>query len=419
VVLARTVHADHEDGVRFVSLASTESPHLVTATVAAAMGVAPLPDEPALDALLRLIGDKRMLVVLDNFEHVLDAAELISELLEACKGLRIVVTSREPLRLSGEQRFVVGPLAFPRPRDGLDVASIQRSPAIQLFADRCGERDAGFVLGEDNAVAVAQTCARLEGIPLALELAAAHAALLGPEELTKRLDDALAVLIGGPRDAPARQQTLRATLDWSHALLDPKEQDAFARLAVFSGGCTLEAAESVTGVELTVVEELLAKSLLVTATRTGAEARIRMLEPVRGYALERLEHRSDAEELRHRHCRYYVSLAERAEVALGAPSRSAGCAGWTPTTPTCGLPSGGRYRRSGRSSGSVWHPRYGTTGAACTPRSATGWRQHGSSGGCGATAPREGAAGDVANHRGRSRLHGAHPRGAAAVPRRG
>lgn len=321
VVLARAVGADFDDGVHFVSLATTQAARLVTATVAAAMGVAPLPDEPALDGVVRLIGDKRMLVVLDNFEHVLAAAVVISELLEACPGLRIVATSREPLRLSGEQLFVVGPLAVPDARDGLALASIQRSPAIQLFVDRCRARDAGFALSEDNAVAVAQACARLEGVPLAIELAAAHARLLGPEELTKRLDDALAVLVGGPRDAPARQRTLRATLDWSHALLDQHDQDAFARLAVFSGGCTLEAAERVTGVEFATVEALLAKSLLVMAGRAGAEARIRMLEPVRAYALERLEQRPDTDGFRERHCEYYTDLAERAERGLRGPEQ--------------------------------------------------------------------------------------------------
>ena len=321
VELARAVHADYADGVRFVSLATTESAELVAATVATVMGVAPLPDEPALDGLVRLIGDKRMLVVLDNFEHVVDAAEVVSALLDACAGLRIVATSREPLRLSGEQLFVVDPLALPEPQDGLDLQSVQRAPAVQLFADRCRAHDVGFVLSEANAVSVAEICARLEGMPLAIELAAAHATLLAPEELIRRLDRALSVLIGGPRDAPPRQQTLRATLDWSHALLEQEERQAFARLAVFSGGCTLEAAESVADINLTAVEALLAKSLLVTAAQDGGEPRVRMLEPVRAYALERFEERPDAEDLRCRHCEYYVSLAERAEPALRGPEQ--------------------------------------------------------------------------------------------------
>jgi predicted ATPase/DNA-binding SARP family transcriptional activator len=321
VVLARTVQTDYEDGVRFVSLATTESAQLVTATVAAAMGVVPLAAEPPLDGLVRLIGDKRMLVMLDSFEHVLAAAEVVSDLLEACPGLGIVATSREPLRLSGEQVFVVGPLALPQARDELELDSIQRAPAIQLFADRCRARDPGFALSENNAVTIARICARLEGMPLAIELAAAHAGLLGPEELTERLDDALAVLVGGPRDAPTRQRTLRATLDWSYALLDQHEQDAFARLAVFSGGCTLNAAESVTGARFTTVEALLAKSLLVMAGPTGAQPRIRMLEPIRAYALEQLEQQPDVDELRDRHCEYYTEFAERAERALRGPEQ--------------------------------------------------------------------------------------------------
>ena len=196
--------------------------------MAVSLGVAPLADEAALDGLVRLIGDKHMLVVLDNFEHVLAAAQVVNELLEACDGLRILVTSREPLRLSREQLFVVGPLALPPPLDRLDLESIQRSPAISLFADRCRARDPGFRLSEANAVSVAEICRRVDGMPLAIELAAGHVPLLAPVELMRRLDDALSVLVGGLRDAPPRQQTLRATLDWSHALLDAEEQATFA-----------------------------------------------------------------------------------------------------------------------------------------------------------------------------------------------
>ncbi len=323
IELARAVHEDYADGARFVSLATTDSPDLVADTVAVSMGVAPLLDEPALTGLMRLIGDKHMLVVLDNFEHVLAAAQVVSELLEACDGLQILVTSREPLRLSREQLFVVSPLALPSPLDRLDLDSIQRSPAIRLFADRCRARDPGFALSEANATSIAEICSRVDGMPLAIELAAGHVPLLAPGDLMRRLDDALTVLVGGLRDAPARQQTLRATLDWSHALLDTDERATFAGLAVFAGGCTLEAAEAVTGVDLSAVEALLAKSLLVTAAHDGGEPRVRMLEPVRAYAVERLEERPDAEDLRRRHCEYYVGLAERAEPALRGPEQLA------------------------------------------------------------------------------------------------
>ena len=293
----------------------------MAATVAAAMAVAPLADEPALEGLVRLIDDKHMLVVLDNFEHVLAAADMVSELIEACEGLRILITSREPLRLSGEQLFVVGPLALPAPEERFSPVSILRSPAIRLFVERCRDRDVGFALDDANAASVAEICARLDGMPLAIELAAAHAALLAPEEIIGRLDDALTVLVGGPRDAPPRQQTLRATLDWSHALLDHQEQQAFAGLAVFSGGCTLEAAETVLGIDLRAVETLLTKSLLVRHTQDDGEPRVRMLEPVRAYAVERFMERPDAEDLRRRHCEYYVGLAERSEPALRGPDQ--------------------------------------------------------------------------------------------------
>ena len=314
--LARAVHGEYADGARFVSLATTESPDSVAGTVGVALGVAPCPGEAALSGLVRLIGDKRMLVVLDNFEHVLAAAQVVGELVDACNGLRIVVTSREPLRLSREQLFVVRPLAVPQPLDRLDLESLQRSPAIRLFADRCRSRDPGFALSAANVGSVAEICRRVDGMPLAIELAAGHVPLLAPAELTRRLDDALSVLVGGLRDAPPRQQTLRATLDWSHALLDVDERATFSGLAVFSGGCTLEAAETVIGADLSAVEALLTKSLLVTAAQDGGGPRVRMLEPVRAYAVERLEERPDAEDLRRRHCEYYVSLAERAEPGL-------------------------------------------------------------------------------------------------------
>jgi predicted ATPase/DNA-binding SARP family transcriptional activator/Tfp pilus assembly protein PilF len=327
VEVARAARADYADGVCFASLLSTEAPDLVATTVAAGLAVVLLADEPALDGLVRLIDDKQMLVVLDNFEHVLAAADVVSELLEACEGLRILITSREPLRLSGEQLFVVGPLALPAPEQRPDPLTILRSAAVRLFVERCRARDVGFVLDDANAASVAEICTRLNGMPLAIELAAAHATLLAPEEMIGRLDDALTVLVGGPRDAPARQQTLRATLDWSHALLDPHEQRAFAGLAVFSGGCpfsggcTLEAAETVLGIDLSAVEALLAKSLLVTHTHNAGERRVRMLEPVRAYALERFMERRDAEDLRRRHCEYYVALAERSEPALRGPDQ--------------------------------------------------------------------------------------------------
>jgi predicted ATPase/DNA-binding SARP family transcriptional activator len=321
VELARAVYGDYADGARFVSLATTQSPDAVADTLGVALGVAPRHGEAALTGVARLIGDKQMLVVLDNFEHVLPAAQVVGELLDACEGLRLVATSREPLRLSCEQLFVVRPLALPAPADRLDLEAAQRSPAISLFVDRCRARDPGFTLTEADAVPVAEICARVDGMPLAIELAAGHVPLLAPAELTRRLDDALSMLVGGPRDAPPRHQTLRATLDWSHALLDPEEQATFAGLAVFSGGCTVEAAEAVVGVELDAVEALLAKSLLVTAAHDGGQPRVRMLEPVRAYAVERLEGRPDKQDLHRRHCEYHVSLAERAGQALRGPDQ--------------------------------------------------------------------------------------------------
>ena len=275
--------------------------------MAAALGVAPLADEPALDGLVRLIDDKHMLLVLDNFEHVLAAAHVVGELMEACEGLRILITSREPLRLSVSSCSSWARSRCRRHEQGLDPVSIQRSPAIRLFVERCRARDPGFVLDEANAAGCRDMRASRRYAPGHRTRRGARDAARSRGDRSRRLDDAFTVLVGGPRDAPPRQQTLRATLDWSHALLDEEQQTAFAGLAVFSGGCTLEAAEAVLGIDLGAVEALLAKSLLVTHTQDGGVPRVRMLEPVRRTRSSVSMERRDAEDLRRRHCEYYVA----------------------------------------------------------------------------------------------------------------
>jgi predicted ATPase/class 3 adenylate cyclase len=264
------------DGVFWVPLAALRDPDLVLEETAQALGAG--------DGLADHVADKALLVLLDNFEHVIEAAEGVAELLGACPNLRLVVTSRELLRLPGEQAYPVPPL---QPQDGRE-----------LFLARARAADPGFAMSD----AVGELCARLENLPLALELAAARARVLSPEQLVDRLGQRLDLLKAG-RGADPRQQTLRATLEWSHDLLDADEKRLFARLAVFRGGCTLDAAEHVAEAELDVLESLVDKSLL----RHGGE-RFSMLETIREYAVERLTETTFA----HRHAEYYLALAEHA-----------------------------------------------------------------------------------------------------------
>ena len=283
---------------RFVSLASTAHADRVPAVICDALAVARAPGEPASEALDRAVGRVPLLLVVDNLEHVPDVPALLAALLDRHPGLRLLATSRMPLRIRVERLFRVEPLAL----DG------HHSPAVAMFVDRARAHDPSFQVTPDVAAAAATICRRLSGLPLAIELAAARLAVLTPEALAERLVDALGVLGPGHQDAPTRQHTLRATLDWSFELLDMPERDAFAALATFAGGCELDAAEAVTGARLPVLERLVTQNL--TVARDG---RLSMLEPVRQYAVERLASRSDADMFRARHLDHYLGLAERSE----------------------------------------------------------------------------------------------------------
>ncbi len=286
-----TALAQREANARFVELAPVADPSFVATAITDALGVGFDEGETAREALLRQLAERRLLLVLDNFEQVLDAAPLVSELLARCPELTVVCTSRAPLQLSAEQRYPVEPLAV-----------TEDAPALQLFRERARSRDPDFELTPANEDAVATICRRLGGLPLALELAAARIGFLSPQELAAGLDDALGLLVGGPRDRPDRQRTLRATLDWSYALLTDAEREAFAAFSVFSGGATLVAAREVTTAGLVTLESLATSSLL---TRSGG--RLTMLEPVRAYAAERL---GDDSEPRRRHARWCLRLGE-------------------------------------------------------------------------------------------------------------
>ena len=250
---------------------------------------------------------------MDNLEHLLSAAPLVSKLLAACAELKVLATSREALRLQAEHRYVLAPLDVPRDDQ---PEAVDQAAAVALFLERALSHDHDFELTLSNAGAIAEICRRARRLPLAIELAAARTALLGPEELSAHLAQALDALGSGPRDAPDRQRTLRATIDWSHRLLSAAEAQAFARCAVFAGGATIEAAQEVTGADLDTLEGLVDKQLLLRRRALGTEARVLMLETVHEYALERFDPDPAASEIRERHCRHYVALVQRAEPEL-------------------------------------------------------------------------------------------------------
>ena len=324
--------APYPDGVRLAALAALRDPALVPQVVAAAVGVREEPGRPLVDTLADALRPRRLLLVLDNCEHVLPgAAPAVAALLAACPRLAVLATSRGALRLTGEHEYPVLPLPLPAPPDPVrppTPAALSRCEAVALFAQRAAAVRPDFALTGENAPAVAEVCRRLDGLPLAIELAAAQVKVLPPRALLARLSGRLAVLVGGPRDAPARQQTLRATLDWSHALLDGKERVLFRRLAVFAGGWTLDAAEAVCNCPdgsspgaLPGLGQLLDKSLLRQQEPPDGEPRFAMLETVREYALERLEQSGEAAAIRRRHAGHFLAMAERAAPALAGPGQ--------------------------------------------------------------------------------------------------
>jgi len=321
--VVRDMVGDFADGVQVVSLAPLSDPAFVIPTIAHTLGLTESGTQPVLDVLKSSQRDKQRLLLLDNFEHVIPAAPLLSELLEACPDLKLLVTSREVLHLRGEHQFAVLPLALPDFKHLPDAPSLAHVPAVKLFVQRAQAITPNFHLTADNASAIAQVCIRLDGLPLAIELAAARIKLLAPQALLARLDRRQHVLTGGARDLPERQQTLQNTLQWSYALLSEEEQRLFRRLAVFVGGCTLEAVEAlctllgndVTSV-LDGVASLLDKSLLQHLEQRQDSPRLMMLETLREYGLEALVANEELEHVRQAHAHYYLALAEEAEPEL-------------------------------------------------------------------------------------------------------
>jgi predicted ATPase len=331
------------DGVHGVDLAPVSEPGAMWEAIGRAVDI---DDEQRLtrEALIHALGQKQLLLLLDNCEHLVEAAPLVAEMLRACPRLKALATSRASLRVSGEQEYPVSPLPVPDPTHLPSTDTIARYAAIDLFVDRASRVRADFALSDDNATAVVAICALLDGLPLAIELAAVWVRVLSPLELLKRLGHApnapsLALLAGGPRDAPERQQTLHETIAWSHALLTEGEQRLFRRLAVFAGGCTLEAVEAICAAPMALagsdvspgaVEDsdvidvleglysLLDKSLLVLEVAPDGAPRYRFLETIRAFAWEQLDTHGEVGEMRRRHAAYYLEMVETTGALLFA-----------------------------------------------------------------------------------------------------
>jgi non-specific serine/threonine protein kinase len=322
--VARRVAGEYRDGVRLVELAQVTDPDLVPHRLGAVTDVQETPARPLEQGLAEALRNAQMLVVLDNCEHVLHAcARLVDRLLRECPGLHILATSREPIGMLGEVIWSLATLATPDIDANSSVADIGRSPAVCLFVDRGTAADPSFALSVNNAHTIARICRRLDGIPLALELAAARLGGLSPSELARRLDQRFVLLATGNRAALPRQQTLGATLDWSYVLLSETQQRVFERLSVFAGGWKLEAAEAVcagtgvvTGEVLEAVLQLVQKCLVVRLDDGLASTRYGMLETLRQYAWDKLLQRdAESSETRERHAVYYSTLVQRLDPA--------------------------------------------------------------------------------------------------------
>ena len=314
-------------GVHLVRLAPLSEPSLVATTIAQSLGVSEAAGSPPVGSLAKYLRDKQMLLVLDNFEHLLDAALDVSELLASCPRLKVLVTSRAPLRIRGEQEYLVPPLELPIAEHFPIIGRLLENESVSLFVQRAKDVKSDFDLTEADATAVVEICRRLEGLPLAIELAAARVKLLPPQALLPRLGSRLALLTGGPRDLPARQRTIRDTIDWSYKLLEPRERVLFARLAVFVGGCTLNAAEAVCHISGDVSDVLDRLGSLVDKSlvqRLGEDARCRfwMLETIAELAAEKLEESGAGEALRRRHAEYFLELSEKVEPELDGPQQA-------------------------------------------------------------------------------------------------
>jgi predicted ATPase/serine/threonine protein kinase/DNA-binding winged helix-turn-helix (wHTH) protein len=333
--VARQLRGEFSDGVFFVELAAIKQADLVASTIAQPLGVKEADGKPRSEALKDYLRGRNMLLVLDNFEHLPTAASLLAELLVSAPRLKMMVTSRALLHLSLEREYLVPPLATPETPAQFSPDDLMRYEAVRLFVERARGVNANFALTDQNARSVAEICVRVDGLPLAIELAAVRVRVLSPRAILSRLDHRLKLLTGGALDLPTRQQTVSGAMEWSYELLPDAEKQLFSRLAVFAGGITLEAAEGVVfgqasaavkhpTAEPTIevldgITSLVDKSLLVARPQSRGEVRFRMLEVVREYALDRLEASGEAEQMWRHHAAYFLAFAEQAEPHLQGP----------------------------------------------------------------------------------------------------
>lgn len=377
LAVAEALSPAFADGVFFVDLAPLGDARLVPATISHVLELRESSGQSARQLLLAHLRDRQVLLILDNFEHLLSAALLVADLPAECPRLAILVSSRAALRLRSERRFPVAPLPTPVSDADDTAAAIVGSPAVRLFVTCAQAELPDFSVTAANARTVAMVCRRLDGLPLALELAAAWLRLFSPETLLARLEQHLLHLADGPRDAPARQQTLRATLDWSYALLDPAEQRLFRRLSVFPNGCLLNAVADVCGdLDASEADVLANLSRLIDHSLVNVEdvhtdqVRVRLLATIREYAWALLEQNGELGELRRAHARYYLMLAEQAEPQLTGPDQ----AQWLTRL---------AWEHDNLRAALAWPARRASSSWACASPAPSG-----ASGGCAATSPK-------------------------------
>jgi predicted ATPase len=324
------------DGVFFVALGAIRDPNLVASAIAQTVSIGEFGGLSLVETLKAALRNKQLLLLLDTFDHLIEAAPLVTELLAACPQLKLLVTSRMVLRVRGENRFAVLPLTVPDPSQRLPVESMSQYQAVNLFVERARAVNPDFVLTNENAPAVAELCARLDGVPLAIELVAAQIELLTPKELLARLDRGLSALTAGGRDLPERQQSLQRAIDWSYDLLGEAEKRLFRRVSVFAGGCTLKTAQAVVSERSSLTTDdwlpatdmlggmlsLVGNSLLGQAKQADGSVRFVMLKTIRNYALERLVESGEAETIRRQHALFFLELAEESELNLRGAAQS-------------------------------------------------------------------------------------------------
>ena len=321
VAVAEELAGEYADGAHFVDLAPLAQPELVIGTIARALGVSEAAGQTQVDTLVDTLGTRETLLVMDNFEHVLEAVSAVGELLAAAPGVNVLATSRAPLRLAAEHEYPILPLELPSRGGTSDPGALAQNEAVVLFVTRARAVRPDFELTNENAADVAAICGAVDGLPLALELAAARMKLLSPDRLVELLRDRLDPLTARARDVPERQRTLRATIDWSYDLVGPAERGLFAQLSVFAGDFSIEAAEAIGEVDVQTLELLVDSSLV----QPSGEGRFRMLETVRQRAAERLEELGDAEAVKQRHAEFFLELGEELRPSLrgGADTETA------------------------------------------------------------------------------------------------